>query len=101
MDGLNVNWKFYEHIVSEREDDLPCLINIGSSNLHVVNDGFRIGAESTNWKLQKILKACFTTFHFTPAIRDDYISVTGLTTFHFPFSSVLQGMLFRFHDDIC
>ena len=30
MDGWNVNWNFYEHIVSEREDDLPSLINIGS-----------------------------------------------------------------------
>ena len=69
--------------------------------MHIVNDGFKIGAESTNWKLQKILKACFTIFRITPTIRDDYISVTGLTTFHFPFSSVLQGMLFRFHDDIC
>ena len=52
MDRPNVNWKFYEHIESEREDDLPSLINSGSCNLHVVNGGFKIDAESTNWKLQ-------------------------------------------------
>ena len=66
MEGPNVNWKFYEHIVSEREDDLPSLINIGSCNLHVVNGGFKIGAGSINWKLKKILKACSTIFHNTP-----------------------------------
>ena len=60
MDGTNVNWKFYEHVVSQREDDFPSLINIGSCNLHVVNGVFKIGAESTNWKLKKTLKACFT-----------------------------------------
>ena len=48
MDGTNVNWKFYEHIVSQREDDFPSLINIGSYNLHVVNGVFKIGAESIN-----------------------------------------------------
>ena len=41
MDRPNVNWKFYEHIESERVDDLPSLINSGSCNLHVVNGGFR------------------------------------------------------------
>ena len=79
--GPKVNWKFYEHIVSEREDDLSFLINIGSCNQHVINGGFEIGAKSTNWKLKKILKACFTILHNTPARRDDYISVTVSTTF--------------------
>ena len=58
---LNVNWKFHE-----LKDDLPSLINIGSCNLHVVSSGFKISAESTNWKLKKILKACFILFHNTP-----------------------------------
>ena len=63
---LNVNWKFHKRIVSEREDDLPYLINIGSCNLHVFSSGFKIGPESTNWKLKKILKACFILFHNMP-----------------------------------
>ena len=42
MAGPNVNWKFDEHIVSEREDDLPSLINIESCNLYVVNGDFKI-----------------------------------------------------------
>ena len=77
----NVNWKFDGHIVSDREDGLPSHINIGSCNLHVVNGGFKIGAESANWKLKKILKACFTIFHNTHARRDHCTSVTGSTIF--------------------
>ena len=73
-DGPNVNWKFYEHTVSEKEGDLPPLMNSRSCNLHVVNVTFKIGAESTDWKLKKILKACFTILYNTPTIRDDFVS---------------------------
>ena len=46
MGGQSVNWRFYEHIVPERDDDLLSLINIGSCNLHVISGGFKIGAKS-------------------------------------------------------
>ena len=94
MDEPHVNWKFYKHIVSQKEDDLRSLVNIGRCNLHVINGGLKIGAESTNLKLKKILKACFTT----PAGRDDYISLTGSTAFPLFFYKVC---LFDFMDDIC
>ena len=48
MDGPNVNRKFDGHIVSDREDGLLSHIKTGSCNLHVVNGGFKIVAESAN-----------------------------------------------------
>ena len=48
--------------MSERENDLPSLINIGSCNLYVVNGGFKVGAESANWKLNKNLKHVYLYF---------------------------------------
>ena len=98
MDRPNVNWNFYEHTVSEREDDLPSLMNIGSCILDVVNGDFKIVAESTNWKLKKVLKACFAIFHKSPA-RDDYTSVTGSTTFPLFFCATRYAFLI-FMDDI-
>ena len=81
------------NIVSEGEDDLRSLIIIISCNLQVVNGGFEIGAKSTNWKLKKILKACFTIFYNTPARRDNYIGVTGSTTFSLFFFSTRCAFL--------
>ena len=48
MNGPNVNRKFDGHIVSDREDGLLSHIKTGSCNLHVVNGGFKIVAESAN-----------------------------------------------------
>ena len=44
MDGPNVNWKFYDSIVEERNenDDYPSLIDV-SCSLHVVLGPFRAG----------------------------------------------------------
>ena len=39
--------------MSERENDPPSLVDIGTCNLHAVNSVFKIGAESTKWKLKK------------------------------------------------
>ena len=53
MGGPNVNWKLYDSIVEERNenDDYPGLIDIGSCNLHIVHGAFRAGVQKTKWSL--------------------------------------------------
>ena len=41
---------------------------------------FKTGAESTYWKIKKILKAAFQILHDSPARHEDYKSITGCTT---------------------
>ena len=50
-DGPNVNWKLYDNIVKERNqnDDYPALTDIGSCNLHVVHGVFRSGVQKTKF----------------------------------------------------
>ena len=59
MDGPNVNWKLYESIVEERNqnDDYPALIDIGSCSLHVLHGAFRSGVQKTKWGIDGVLKA--------------------------------------------
>ena len=68
-----------------------------SCNVHVVKCGFKIGTESTNWKLKKILKACFTIFHNIPARRDkcDWFNNISLVLLCY------KVCLFDFMNDIC
>ena len=79
--------------MSEKEDDFPSYINTGSWNLYAVNGGFKVGAERANWKLKKILEAYFTIFHSTSAVKDDYISATGSTTFPLFFCATRYAFL--------
>ena len=39
MDGANVNWKLYDNIVEEgnENDDYQGLIDVGSCNIHLVH----------------------------------------------------------------
>ena len=62
--------------MSQREDDLPSLINIGRNNLNVLNS-----AEKDRMKIKENFESCFTIFHKTHSKRDDFISVTVSTTF--------------------
>ena len=45
MDGPNVNWKLYDSIVQEQNenDDCPDMIDFGSCSLHVVHGALRTG----------------------------------------------------------
>ena len=82
MDGPNVNLKFYETVLRDRElNELHMLINIGSCNLHVVNGAFKRGGESSNCKLKEVLKASYQILKDTPARREDYLTITGSTKY--------------------
>ena len=85
MDGPNVNWKLYDNIVEEQNenDDYPDLIDIGSFSLHVVHGAFRTGVQKTKWG---ILQALYNLFPNSPAKREDYTQITGLKVFPLPFS---------------
>ena len=73
MDGPNVNLKFYEAVITERnENEQHQLINIGSCELHKIHGAFETGFEKTVWKMKKILKGAYYVFHDSPAKREDY-----------------------------
>ena len=88
MDWPNVNWKLYESIVEERNenDDYPDLIDIGSSSLHVVHGAFRTGVQKTKWGIDSILQALYNLFPNSPVKREDYTNITGSKVFPLPFS---------------
>ena len=69
MDGPSVNWKLYDSIVEERNqnDDYPALIDIGSCSLHVVHGAFRSGVQKTKWGIDGVLRAMHNLFDESPA----------------------------------
>ena len=60
MDGPNINLKFYEAVVTERnEKEQHQLINIGSCGLHTNHGAFKTGFDKSAWKIKKILKGAY------------------------------------------
>ena len=55
---------------------------LGSCGLHVVYRAYRIGQNSTNWKLGKSPKAFHTFFKKSPARRSDYLTINDLADNH-------------------
>ena len=77
MDGPNVNLKFLNDAAKDRvANEQHELIFVGTCDLHVIHGGFKTDAESTDWKIKKILKAAFQILHDSPARHEDYKSVT-------------------------
>ena len=87
MDGTNVNWKLYDSIVEEQNenDDYPDLTDIGSCRLHVVHGAFRTGVQKTEWEINSILLALYNLFPNSPAKRQDYttLRLQDLKCFHY------------------
>ena len=69
MDGPNINWKLYDSIVEERNqnNDYPTLIDIRSCSLHVVHGAFRSGVQKTKWLIDGVIKAIHNLFDESPA----------------------------------
>ena len=60
MDGPNINLKFYEAVVTERnEKEQHQLINIGSCGLHTNHGAFKTGFDESAWKIKKILNGAY------------------------------------------
>ena len=78
MDGPNVSLKFLNDAAKDRvANEQHELIFVGTCGLHVIHGAFKTGAESTDWKIKKILKAAFQILPDSPARREDYKSITG------------------------
>ena len=79
MDGPATNWKFYDNLLKERQQEdpnMPSLLNVGSCGLHVVHGGFQTGATATGWKLESLLRSLWYLFVDAPARREDYETIT-------------------------
>ena len=60
IDGPNVNLKFLRLLKEQIGSGvLHELIDIGSCNLHSISNGFKIGAELTQWDLPDLLRESF------------------------------------------
>ena len=81
MDGPSVNWKFHQSVQDELHRRQDChgisLINVGSCGLHVVHNAFKLGIESTGWKIEYVLQCLRQIFKDTPARRDDFCKAVG------------------------
>lgn len=76
-DGPNVNLLFLKHLTKLREEEeLPPLLDIGTCGLHVVHGSLKTGAKSSEWDLQRLLKAMWQLLHGSPARRAVYENVT-------------------------
>lgn len=85
MDGLNVNWKLFEHLQQEHAEAFggSQLIVLGSCGLHTLHNAFKGGFSV--WQLDKVLQALHTVFHNTPARREDLTTLTNSSVFPLPF----------------
>ena len=82
MDGPSVNHSFYKKIVAHREmTENPPLFDTGSCNLHVMHNGFKVGAKKTGWNLKEAMSSSYNLLNDSPARREDYTSHTGSTDF--------------------
>ena len=58
MDGPATNWLVFEIMSDQRKnDEIPCVENIGSYGLHTVSNALQNGAKKTSSKLDKVLKS--------------------------------------------
>ena len=82
MDKPKVNTKFYWEIVTSQEQSIfRKLIDFGSCNLHIVHGSLKTELKRVvgNWK--KNIERSILNLHDTPAQREDYVSITGLTKY--------------------
>ena len=94
MDGPNVNLKFYEDIVTERnKNEQHRLMNIWSCGLNTIHDAFNTGFEKSTWKIENIIKGAYYVFHDSPTRREDYTTKTGSTQFPQYFCGTRYGHL--------
>ena len=86
MDGPNVNWKFVDMLSKQLLDKgNSSFLNIGSCGLDVIHGAFRHGSKSTSRELERFLSSIFKLFKDIPARREDFIKVTGSSTFALKF----------------
>ena len=85
MDGPNVNLLLFEKL----EEDLNAefdfkLLNTGTCGLHVLNNAFKRGADSTEWEVGHFLFCLHKLFDESPARRENYMEVSKSDVFPLP-----------------
>ena len=84
MDGPNVNWKFHRMFCENLEKDCKSnIIDIGSCGLHIVHGAFKNGACILD--TDQILSSLHWLFKDSPARRQDFTAVTGVSDFPMKF----------------
>lgn len=77
MDGPAVNWKFYDLLQVELNKEYGHMcINIGTCGLHILNNAFKRGVETTDWNLTSILSSLYWLFKDSPARREDFLELS-------------------------
>ena len=72
-DGPNVNLAFLDLLKEHRSDnELSCLINIGSCGLHTIHNSMKHGENSSGWKLKKLLQSMYKLFEEAPKRCEKY-----------------------------
>lgn len=82
MDGPAVNWKVYDMLTENTEQETGSkLLNVGSCGLHVMHNAFKAGSAETKWEVEQIFSSLFWLFKDSPARREDHSKVTGSSVF--------------------
>ena len=90
MDGLSVNWCFYDEVIKNRKEmELHQLINIGSCGLHIIHGSFKTGIEVTHWNIKITAKGPFQILHDSTPTRADYIRVSRSNIFSLFFCATI------------
>lgn len=91
MDGPNVNFKFHkeldDYLLSIHDEEDPRILSMGSCGLHVANNGFKKGVNSTGWNIVQFLRSAFNVFKDVPARRSIYTLYSTSTLFPLKFAS--------------
>lgn len=90
MDGPNVNLKFLTDLKNEMNESPndPQLLDMGSCGIHTLHNAFKVGVQSSGWKIIDFLRAMYNLFKNVPARRADYIRFSGSREFPKKFCAV-------------
>lgn len=78
MDRPNVNWKVFEMLQKEMQQQVvKSLLNVGSCGLHVLHNSFRAGSCAAGWDIEHTLLCLYWLFHDAPARHEDFVNATG------------------------
>ena len=73
MDGPNTNWAVLKKFIAAiEENDKPKRAEIGSCSLHILSVSVNAGVNSSDWKVNEVVKAMWK-ISISPARRDIYL----------------------------
>lgn len=77
MDGPSINWKLFENLQVDIEQDTgKKILNGGSCCLHTVHGAFQDYVTASGWGTDCFLSSAYYLFKHTPARREDFTTLT-------------------------